>query len=114
MVILELLLMLEEGWALHEECRERGYPEVDHSIGRIRAATLVGEPFQASSQRVQEGRENVHPLLESDSLPVANPLHADRVKKSHFGPLQAGQPGSSYLRTAPRINIDSYSELLDL
>src|SRR5215831_17473244 len=108
MVILELLLMVEEGWALHEECRERGHPEVDHSIGRIRAATLVGEPFQASSQRVQEGRENVHPLLESDSLPVANPLYADRVKKSHFGPVQAGQPRSGYPRTAPRINIDSY------
>jgi hypothetical protein len=83
MTILELLLMIQEGRALHEERRERGHPEVDHSVDRVRAATLVGKPFQASSQRVQEGRQNAHPLLESDTFPPANPFCANRVKKSH-------------------------------
>src|SRR5215470_18665483 len=90
MCVLELLLMIQERWALHEERRERRHPEVDHAIGRIRAATLVRKPFQASSQRVQQGRKDRHPLLESDSLPVANPLCANRVKKSHYaGRLQS-------------------------
>jgi hypothetical protein len=96
---------------LHEECRERGHPEVDHSIGRIRAATLVGEPFQASPGRVQEGHENAHPLPEPDSLPFENPLNADRVKKTHFRLVHAEKSVGSRDPTpsdAPRINIDSY------
>jgi hypothetical protein len=107
--ILELLLMIQKGRALHEEPRERGHPEVDHLADRVRAATLVGKPFQASSQRVQEGRQNAHPLPESNSFAPANPLCANRVKKSH--PTQVAskpvvQPEN--FASPAEINIDSY------
>src|SRR5215468_2857778 len=65
-------LMIEKRRALHEKRRERRHPEVGYPIARIRPATLVGKRIQASSQRIEEGRQNPHPFLESDSLQVVN------------------------------------------
>src|SRR5215472_5835378 len=92
-----------------EKRRERCHPEIGDPIARIRPATRVGQPFQASAQQTQEAPKYRHPLLESDSRRVANPLRAHRVKKSHAtGPSLSHSPA-----LAPSVNIDSYCELLE-
>jgi len=53
MLVLKPPLMIEKRRALHEKRRKRRHPEIGHPIGRIRPATLVGKPFQASAQRTQ-------------------------------------------------------------
>jgi hypothetical protein len=97
MSVLKPSLIIQKRRPLHEKRRERRHPEVDHPIGRIRSATLVGKPLQASSQGVKQGRKNPHPLLESDSRPVAKPLRAHRVKKSHSTGLTP-RPFPTWLR----------------
>src|SRR6516164_2952891 len=88
MVVFKPPLKIEKRRALHEKRRERCHPEIGDPIGRVRSATRVGKSFQASAQRTQEAPKYRHPLLESDSRRVANPLGAHRVKKSHVtGPI---------------------------
>src|SRR5215831_19846904 len=104
MVVFKPPLKIEKRRALHEKRRERCHPEIGDPIARIRPATRVGQPFQASAQQTQEAPKYRHPLLESDSRRVANPLRAHRVKKSHAtGPSLSHSPAL----LAPSINIDS-------
>jgi hypothetical protein len=68
----QMALMGEEGRALHEKWRERGYREVGHGIRRVLPDALVGQGLTTASQGSDETLHGLHDDVESRIAAGAN------------------------------------------
>lgn len=62
---LQMALVCQKGWALHEERGEPGQSEIRHVVGRVLAPPLVGQRPATTAQRIEEAVQDWHAPLES-------------------------------------------------
>jgi hypothetical protein len=62
---LQMALVCQKGWALHEERGEPGQSEIRHVVGRVLAPPLVGQRPAATAQGIEEAVQNWHTPVES-------------------------------------------------
>ena len=70
---LEMPLVCQEGWALHEERGKRGEREIGHRITRVRALPPVGQSLAVAQQRSEKAILDIHAPVESKIAFQGNP-----------------------------------------
>jgi len=62
---LQMALMCQKGWTLHEERCEPGQGEISHVIRRVQASPLVGQRPAATTQGSKQAIQDWHGPVES-------------------------------------------------
>ena len=96
--LLQAPLMRQEGWALHEEHRERGHADVGDPIGRVAPAAWVGKGLATPGQGAEQGVQAVHPPYNWYSASVSIPESgaAGRLADRWQSGLTPGTGGGRY------------------